>query len=210
MKKFKKEAYLEQYEKNLAIFGLFIFIVFGVIFMTFLLPSIYNFKINTTDKDTNAIYSNNATKVSDNYKSGLTYVKKNNYSEALISFEKAVEKEPNNIEYLQELAVTHYMLKNYDESTKIYNKIISLEKDNVSAYNNIGNNYFIMKDYKNAELFYRKAIEVNPYSIPSYNNLAWMLDEEGKNKEAIDVINQGLAANVNNSELKISLRILQK
>lgn len=212
MKKFKKDAYIEQYEKNLAIFGLFIFIIFGVIFLTFLLPSIYNIKGNSNTS------ANNGSSVStfgikqdpNNYKSGITSFRSSNYSEALNYFEKAVEKDPNNVEYLTELAVTHYRLKNYDESNKVYNKIISLEKDNVFAYNNIGNNYYVKKDYGNAEINYKKAIEINPYSIPSYNNLALMLDELGRKQDAIDIVNKGLETNANNSELKITLRILEK
>ncbi|MFA6096657.1 MAG: tetratricopeptide repeat protein [Candidatus Paceibacterota bacterium] len=211
MKKFKKEAYIEQYEKNLAIFGLFVFIVFGVIFMTFLLPSIYNIKNNpNTAPDNNASVSTYNTKQNLNsYKSGLASAKNTNYSEALSFFESAVEKEPNNIEYLTELAMTHYRLKNYDKSTEIYNRIISLEKNNVFAYNSIGNNYWIKKDFTNAETSFRKAIQIDPYSIPSYSNLALMLDELGRKQEAINVLSQGLAANENNSELKILLRILQ-
>jgi len=212
MKKFKKDAYIEQYEKNLAIFGLFIFIVFGVIFLTFLLPSIYNIKNSLVANDGNAnvapVY--NTKSDSDSYKNGLVSVKNYKYSEALNYFEKAVEKDPNNIVYLTELAVTHYKLKNYDESTEVYSKIISLEKDNVIAYNSIGNNYYIKKDYANAEIYFRKAMEINPYSIPSYNNLALMLDELGKKQDAIDVIKEGLEKNENNTELKITLRILEK
>lgn len=211
MKKFKKEAYIEQYEKNLAIFGLFIFIVFGVIFMTFLLPSIYNIKNNlSTAPDNNASVSTyNSKQNLNSYKSGLASVRNTNYSEALIFFESAVEKDPNNIEYLTELAMTHYRLKNYDKSTDVYNRIILLEKNNVFAYNSIGNNYWIKKDFTNAETSFRKAIQIDPYSIPSYSNLALMLDELGRKQEAIDVLNQGLAINENNSELKILLRILQ-
>lgn len=211
MKKFKKEAYIEQYEKNLAIFGLFIFIVFGVIFLTFMLPGIYNVKkALDTDNDKAAISIYNANNNSNSYKSGLTYFKNNNYSEALNYFEKAVERDPGNVEYLTELALTHYRLKNYDKSTEVYGKIISIEKDNIIAYNSIGNNYWIKKDYANAEIYFRKAIEIDPYSIPSYNNLALMLDEMGKNENAIIIINKGLETNENNSELKITLRILEK
>lgn len=212
MKRIKKDAYIEQYEKNLAIFGLFIFIVFGVIFLTFLLPGIYNIKngLNKDSEDTSAIPVINTKNNSDSYKSGLASVKNYQYSEALNYFEKAVEKDPNNIVYLTELAVTHYKLKNYDKSTEIYSKIISLEKDNVIAYNSIGNNYYIKKDYANAETYFRKAMEINPYSIPSYNNLALMLDELGKKQDAINVINKGLEMNENNTELKITLRILEK
>lgn len=211
MKKFKKEAYIEQYEKNVAIFGLFVFIIFGVIFLTFLLPGIYNLKNNINNSsDAGKVTIYESAKNTNNYKSGISYFKNNNYSEALNYFKKAAEKEPSNINILTELAITHYRLKNYDESIDTYKRIINIDKNNVIAYNSIGNNYWIKKDYASAEKYFLKAIEIDPYSIPAYNNLALMLDEIGKKEDAISAINRGLDINSNSAELKITLRILEK
>lgn len=209
MRKLKNQSSVEDYEKNVAIFGIFIFIVFGVIFMTFLLPGLYNFK-NTPNDKAGKVVVYESKKETNNYKSGLIYSKKNNFSEALNFFKKAVEAEPTNVNYLTELATTHYLLKNYEESIATYNKIISLEKDSDFAYNSIGNNYRDMNKLTEAETYYRKAIEINPYTIASYNNLALMYADHNENDKAIAIIKEGLAVNTNNTELKITLRILEK
>ncbi|MFZ2970313.1 MAG: tetratricopeptide repeat protein, partial [Minisyncoccia bacterium] len=114
----------------------------------------------------------------------------------------------NNINYLTELATTHYRLKNYDEAIETYNKIISIEGNNSFAYNNIGNIYSIKKDCANAESYFRKAIEIDPGSIPSYSNLALMFDENNRKDEAIEVLKQGIEKNPNSFELKITLKIV--
>ena len=207
MKHTKKETYIEKYEKNLILFGLFTFIIFGVMFLTFLLPHIYNIY---PEKNEGKSFKNNLNQSTPeiNYRSGRELLKQNNYSSALSYFEKAVESEPSNIDYLTELAITHYRLKNYNEAIKSYEKIISLSPDNISCYNRIGNIYWIKKDLERAEFYFKKAIELDPGLIVSYNNLALMLDENGEKEEAIEILNQGIKANPDNVELKYYLRII--
>lgn len=207
MKQYKKETYIEKYEKNLILFGLFVFIIFGVIFLTFLLPRIYNIY---PEKNRERSVENNLSQSAPviNYKSGRELFKQNNYSSALGYFQKAVEADPNNVDYITELAVTHYKLKNYNEAIKNYEKIIILNPDDVLCYNRIGNIYWIKGDFKRAEFNFRKAIELSFNLIVSYNNLALMLDENGKKEEAIKILNQGIAANPDSVELKYYLKII--
>jgi tetratricopeptide (TPR) repeat protein len=209
----KREDYIEKYEKNLILFGLFAFIIFGVMSLTFLLPRVYDFYGGIyPKKDKEAALNNlnlNKNSPEINYRSGRESFKQNNYSLALSYFKKAVESEPNNIDYLTELAVTNYRLRNYNEAIKVYDRIISLDPSNTFACNSIGNVYWIKKDFKRAEFYFRKAIELNPNLVVSYNNLALMLDENGKKEEAIEVLNQGIEINSNNAELKMTLRIIE-
>ena len=207
----QKESYIEKYEKNLILFGLFAFIIFGVVFLTFLLPRIYNFYDNIyPEKNKNAPVENSLSQSAPeiNYRSGRESFKQNNYSSALDYFQKAIVSDPNNIDYLAELAITQYRLKNYDEAIKSYEKIISLNPDNISCYNRIGNIYWIKKDFERAEFYFKKAIELDSSLIVSYNNLALMLDENGEKEEAIEILNQGIKANPDNIELKYYLRII--
>lgn len=207
MKHIKKEEYIEKYERNLILFGLFAFIVFGVMFLTFLLPRIYN--VYPEKNEEKAVENNLSQSAPEtNYKSGRELFKQNNYSSALDYFQKAVKSDPNNIDYLTELAITHYKLKNYNEAIKSYEKIISLNPDNISSYNRIGNIYWIKKDFERAEFYFRKAIELDPNLIVSYNNLALMLDENRKKEEAIEMLNQGIKANPDSVELKYYLKII--
>ena len=208
--KFKKEAYIERYEKNLIIAGLFIFIIIGVVFLVFILPKIGGLhgSYNESDKRNPVKYSVDKNSPEGNYQTGMKFLDQNNHSSALDYFQKAVESEPDNINYLTELAITHYRLKNYRESIKAYEKIINLDGSNASLYNNIGNVYWVIKDTERAEYYFRKAIELDANLIAPYSNLALMLDENERKEEAIEILNQGIIANPDNVELKMALRII--
>ena len=206
-KQHQKKACIEKYEKNLILFGLFAFIIFGVMFLTFLLPRIYDI-YPEKNKEKSVENNLNQSTPEVNYKSGRESFKQNDYSSALNYFQKAVESDPNNIDYLTELAATHYRLKNYNEAINNYKKIISLSPDRISCYNRIGNIYWIKKDFEMAEFYFRKAIELDLNLIISYNNLALMMDENGKKEEAVKILNQGIKANPDNVELKYYLKII--
>ena len=209
--KFKKESYIERYEKNLIIAGLFIFIIFGVVFLVFVLPKISGLHSghNESSKKNPVNYSVNKNSPEGNYQTGMKFIDQNNHSLALDYFEKAVESDPDNINYLTELAITHYRLKNYRESIKIYEKIIDLDGSNISLYNNTGNIYWIIKDSERAEYYFKKAIELDANLIAPYSNLALMLDENGRKEEATEILNKGIIANPGSIELKMALRIIE-
>ena len=197
----------EKYEKNLILFALVVFIILGVLFLVFIMPRFhkaYNASdFQKMDGSGVADYADKNKNVpEDNYKTGRDFFNRHNYSAALDYFEAAAKDEPDNIGYLTELAVTHYQLKNYREAIKIYEKIISLDEDNAFAYNSAGNIYWIIKETEKAEYYFRKAIELNLNLIAAYNNLALMLNENGNKAEAIEVLNQGIAANPDSVELK--------
>lgn len=208
--KFKKEEYIERYEKNLIIAGLFIFIILGVIFLVFILPKISGLHSNyNKSSNKNPVnYSIDKNSPEGNYQAGMKFLDQNNHSSALDYFKNAVESEPDNINYLTELAITHYRLKNYRESIKAYEKIINLDGSNASLYNNTGNIYWVTKDMGKAEYYFRKAIEIDSNLIAPYSNLALMFDENERKEEAIEILNEGIAANPGSIELKMTLRVI--
>jgi protein O-GlcNAc transferase len=215
-KEFKKEAYIEKYERSFYVFGIIFFIILSVLSFVFLGPKLfgfYSFIYPKTEKtENNKVYDNNQEKnqVLTNYKSGVDSLGSKNYSSALLFFKKALEENPKNINYLTEYAITNYMLKNYNEAIGTYLKIIDIDKNNSSAYNSIGNIYWIMENYKLAEENFNKATEIDPKLISAYNNFALMLDEKGEKERAIVILNKGIEANSDNSELRIVLKIIEQ
>lgn len=213
MNKVKKEAYIEKYEKNLIVFGLFTFIILGVLSFVFLLPRLYGVYDTLNERKESSAYKkdiklSNAPKET-SYKEGLKSLNTKNYSSALSYFQKAVESEPNNISYLTELAVTNYRLKNYNEAIANYHKISSLDSNNGLAYNSIGNIYWITKDYERAQANFQKAIEIDPNLISAYNNYALMLAEYGEKERSLAVLKKGIEASSENSELILTLKSIQ-
>lgn len=215
IKEFKKEEYLEKYEKSLYMFGFIFFIVFSVLSFVFLGPKLFGFYSTvyprTENAGNNQEYNNqNKNQILTNYKSGVNLFSSKNYSSALVSFEKALEENPNDINYLTEYAITNYMLKNYNEAIETYLKIIEIDSNSASAYNSIGNIYWIKENYGLAEENFSKAIEINPKTISAYNNFALMLDEMGEKNRALEILNKGIEANPDSSELKVVLKIIEE
>ncbi|MBW6440891.1 tetratricopeptide repeat protein [Patescibacteria group bacterium] len=211
---FKKDPYMEKYEKNIILFGLFTFIILSVISFVFIMPMLFGFYNNINPQqgdvaDKNQYIQKNQTSSETNYKSGITLFDEKNYSSALDFFKKAIDEEPNNINYLTEYAITNYRLKNYSEAIKTYQRIIVIDENSVSSYNSIGNIYWIMENYDAAENNFKKAIEINPSIISAYNNYALMLDEKGQIEEAKEILQQGMEANSENTELKLTMRIIE-
>lgn len=203
----KKGSGFEKYERDLILTGLFLFIMASVVSFVFFLPRLYDFydivytkgdNSKTDYAKNNAISNNSQT----DYSTGIKSFDSNNYSLALKHFIRAVESEPDNVDYLTDLAITHYRLKNYDEAIKTYNQIINLEKDNAFVHNNIGNIYWTKRDLEKAKAYFYKAIELNPSLVVSYSNLALMLNENGEREEAIKVLDFGIEKNPESVELK--------
>ncbi len=213
-KTFAKEDYLEKYEKDFILFGLFAFIILSVVSFVFLMPGLYGFYDSIYLKNESENNKNKYVQIDQapsevNYKSGIIYLEEKNYSLALEFFEKAIDEEPENINYLIEYALTNYRLKNYNQSIEAYKKIIAIDQNSASSYNSIGNIYWIMENYNEAENNFKKAIEIDSSLISSYNNYALMLDEIGQVEKAKEILQQGIELNSENIELKLIQRIIQ-
>jgi tetratricopeptide (TPR) repeat protein len=212
---FKKEEYIEKYEREFYIYGIIVFIILCVLSSVFLGPKLFGFYSyiypKTEKTENNEVYGDNKSKnqIVTNYKSGVDSFHVKNYSSALVFFEKALEENPKDINYLTEYAITNYMLKNYNEAISAYEKIIKIDSNNSFAYNSIGNIYWIMENYNLAEENFKKAIEIDPKLITAYNNFALMLDDKGEKTRALEILNKGIEANPDASDLKIAQKIIE-
>ena len=208
---FEKETYIKKYGKN----SMFAFVVLSAVFLVFLIPKIYGFYGSIyfkqrNDIDKNKYVQKEQTLSEINYEAGMTFLDEKNYSLALESFEKAVAKEPDNINYLTEYASINYRLKKYDQAIEVYKKIIAIDENSAFSYNSIGNIYWIIENRDEAENNFKKAIEIDPSLISVYNNYALMLDEKGQSAEAIEILQQGIELNSENNELKLTKRLIER
>ena len=202
----------DKWEKNFIVTVLVLFVVLGLAFIVYVIPMINpNFSlISNRGGQGDAALVEEETDPAKIFSAGVKSSESMNYSAALTSFQKAVEKNPDNVTYLTELAHTHYQLKNYDEAIKAYDRLIEMDGENEGSYSNsIGNIYNIRKEYERAEFYFRAAIEKNPKLSVVYNNLALMLEEEGKKDEAVAVLEEGIAKSDDREGLEATLAIVQ-
>ncbi|MEI8103715.1 MAG: tetratricopeptide repeat protein [Candidatus Moraniibacteriota bacterium] len=135
------------------------------------------------------------------YQAGLENFSKGNFKEAIDLMEKN-NQGANDPNALFKLAVSYYNQKEYDKSIEYYKKVLELDSSNSLAYNGLANVYRDQNNKDKAVENYKKSIEINPTFALAYSNLAIMLMDLGENKEAGDIIEDGLKNVPNSPELK--------
>jgi tetratricopeptide (TPR) repeat protein len=201
----------DKWERTFALLLLFLFIVFSVLFFVFAVPRLSPAFSLRAPQDTGGLEGGRTEKdPAGNFSAGTRLYEEMNYSQALLFFQKAVEKDPDNVNYLIELAKTQYQLKNYEEAIRAYDRLLQLDGANEGAYRNrIGNIYWIRKDYARAEAMFRQAIGKDPKASVSYNNLALMLSEKGEKQQAVAVLEEGIASSDDGQSLRATLSIVE-
>jgi tetratricopeptide (TPR) repeat protein len=125
--------------------------------------------------------------------------------------EEAVDAAPENVNLRRKLALAYYNLGILDEAAAIYEDLLAAGEDSVLR-NRLGNTLRDMGDLAGAELAYRKAIDDDPALAPHYLNLAELLWRQGRDEEALAVIDEGLEAVPEESRaaLKEGRKVLQE
>jgi tetratricopeptide (TPR) repeat protein len=136
------------------------------------------------------------------YGSAVQQIEKGDYTEAESDLEKALLKE-DDATYRNQLAVVKYRLGKYDEAVQQYQKLIDTHQDEAFAWNGMGNAYrdWAAQDagqaadrLAKASNAYRQAILADKGYTAAYSNLALLLSTAGKKTEALQVLDQGIAA----------------
>ncbi|NLO28758.1 MAG: tetratricopeptide repeat protein [Actinobacteria bacterium] len=132
--------------------------------------------------------------------------------EALLPRVQAVvDENPGDVNALRKLALAHYNLGRLDEAAALYEELLAIEEDSVLR-NRLGNTLRDMGDSAGAEAAYRKAIADDPAIAPHYLNLAELLWRQGRNQEALTVLNEGLESvpEEQRAALEEGRRVLEK
>lgn len=79
---------------------------------------------------------------------GINYVREENYTKALKEYEKAYEKNENNIITLKEIARTYVKLKDYDKGIYYYTRALKIDNKDQECIRNIGYTYYLKNDNK--------------------------------------------------------------
>ena len=82
------------------------------------------------------------------------------YKEAISLLDKAIEKDPENINVLIHRGVDKSVLKDYEEGIKDFTRVIALDLDNALAFLNRGMNKQKLKNYQGAIEDFERAIKI--------------------------------------------------
>ncbi|MCX8033571.1 MAG: tetratricopeptide repeat protein [Thermoleophilia bacterium] len=114
--------------------------------------------------------------------------------EALLPrLEAAVAAAPEDINLKRKLALAYYNLGLFEQAVELYEEMLAIKEDAVLR-NRLGNTLRDMGNPKGAEQAYRRAIADDPGLPQPYCNLAELLWRQGRNDEALAILEQGLQA----------------
>lgn len=118
------------------------------------------------------------------YRRARKYMSDNNFFEALSYYTKAVEMEPDNPEYLLDLAEAFTETDNFEESNQILLGLIQQGEEVSECFFGLGCNFMGMQEYAKAQESFLKYLQLDPEGIyaEDANEILDML-EEGEYEE---------------------------
>ncbi|HHW69754.1 MAG TPA: tetratricopeptide repeat protein [Clostridiales bacterium] len=115
------------------------------------------------------------------YRKAKKYEENNQYIDALNFYRKAVEKDPDNLNYMLDLADTFTEMNYFEESNKILFSMLRRKKVLSDCYFGLGCNFLGLQDFNKAEECFDKYLQVDNngiYSEDARYLLAILQDEE--------------------------------
>ncbi len=128
---------------------------------------------------------------------GLNLMEKEDYIEAILTFEQGLKREQNNRALQEDLhiniAESHYSIGQYENAFEHFEKVLELNPNNIYALNNYA--YYLCLKEKNldkAETMARKAHEAEPNNITFADTYACVLYVKGEIIRALRILEQFL------------------
>ncbi|CAH1999721.1 unnamed protein product [Acanthoscelides obtectus] len=129
---------------------------------------------------------------------GNSFYKKKDFANAIIHYQKAIEHDPTDITFYNNLAAVYFEQKEYETCIKECEKAIQIGRENradfkliAKSFMRIGNAYRKMKDYKSAKTYYEKSM--SEHRTPEVKTLLSEVERIIKEEEEKSYINPELA-----------------
>jgi tetratricopeptide (TPR) repeat protein len=126
------------------------------------------------------------------YSQGLGYLSRDDCSNALPYFRKAVEADPNYAEAWAQSGFCNGLLGHHDEALKASKQALRLKPDSPEAYINVGSAYTFMGQYKESADAFRQAVRLDPNNPDAYYSLGTSLGKLGKTEEEVQAYKRAI------------------
>lgn len=97
------------------------------------------------------------------------------YANAILILNRALGKQPGNIEIVKDLGLNYYYSKDYNKCIEVLKRLFDRKDVDDQIFQIAGDAYWALEDSKSAEETYRKGIKKLPGSGPLYNELGKVL-----------------------------------
>ncbi len=120
------------------------------------------------------------------YRQGISHLNEGKWDEALVQFNKALDLEPDQPDYLGDRAVAYFQLGKKDLAMIDLNQAQKIDPKNPYRYSSRAFVKDSLGDTKGAITDYEKAIELDPEDAIAYNNLGMLEEKLGYQKNAAE------------------------
>jgi tetratricopeptide (TPR) repeat protein len=135
------------------------------------------------------------------YSQGVREFEAGKYDEAIASFDKAIQQDPNLKDAYHYRGQAYYKLDRYPNAILDYNKVLQLDPQNAEAYHHRGQAYSISGNYDQAIVDFSKAIGLKPDYAEAYSDRAQVYKKQGNEAEALKDLNNALRYDPNQAEI---------
>ncbi len=126
------------------------------------------------------------------YDEGMRLLQQGQYNQAIASFDKALNIQPELIEAIVNKGISYNMLGDYDLAIQTLDSALESDSNESSALREKGLVYTNMGNHEQAISFYDKALLIDSEDTLALNNKAFSLIELGKDEDALIATNKGL------------------
>ncbi|MEJ2249857.1 MAG: tetratricopeptide repeat protein [Candidatus Lokiarchaeota archaeon] len=139
---------------------------------------------------------------------GKAFHERGDYDQAIDSFKKALNLDPNNPDILIRIGLSYRYKREYDIAIEWYEKVLQIDPKDKLALNNIAYAYECKEEYEKAIEMYERALEIDPaYELPLVN-LIKLLKTRKEFQKAIEIIEKTIKVDPVNPGNWIDLGLL--
>lgn len=133
------------------------------------------------------------------YETAKTFMRQGDYDNAILVIKRALEKDPNNLEMLKDLAFLHFLKRDYAQAMEVGKPLIERPDADVPTFQILGLTYKAIAEYKECRKLYKKALLKFPTSGVIYNEYGELLAIDNELNNAIVQWEKGIEVDANYS-----------
>ena len=124
-------------------------------------------------------------------RAGMANERSGNYVDAVKSYLKGLEAEPENVELLNSMGFALFQQGKSEEAIASLEKALKIDPKHYKAHNNMALASIDMGELELAEIHYRESLAIEPQAS-IYNDLGYVLERQGMVEEAIEAYRSAL------------------
>ena len=125
-------------------------------------------------------------------RAGMANERSGNYVDAVKSYLKGLEAEPENVELLNSMGFALFQQGKSEEAVASLEKALKIDPKHYKAHNNMALASIDMGEIELAEIHYRESLAIEPQAS-IYNDLGYVLERQGMVDEAVEAYQNALA-----------------